>query len=175
VQGHLAHPGIGKEPHHGLLCPQAHPRTRNGETPPWWSSPTGMTSTGSSSPPSPGAVNALRQIPVQAESRAHLRNLLSVPSGESSSPPSRNSSPTTGTTSTPPSPTDEHRGHRRRGPSSQYDFLDGYARHMRDALPVPASSASPEHPSRPQTRTPRPSSENTSASTTSSKCLTIKP
>ena len=88
----------------------------------------------------------LRQPPVQAESRAHLRELLSVAAGgvvfttiqkffpESPSP---QPSPPTG------------RGGRMEALSgrrnivviadeahrSQYDFIDGYARHMRDALP----------------------------------------
>ncbi len=88
----------------------------------------------------------LRQPPVQAESRAHLRELLSVAAGgvvfttihkffpETPSPqpsPPRGRGGTIGTLS-------ERRNivviadeaHR-----SQYDFIDGYARHMRDALP----------------------------------------
>jgi len=88
----------------------------------------------------------LRQPPVQAESRAHLRELLSVAAGgvvfttihkffpETPSPqlsPPRGRGGTMGTLS-------ERRNivviadeaHR-----SQYDFIDGYARHMRDALP----------------------------------------
>ena len=78
----------------------------------------------------------LRQIPVQAESRAHLRELLSVAAG--------------GVVFTtihkffPEEKGDRHptlserrnivviadEAHR-----SQYDFIDGFARHMRDALP----------------------------------------
>jgi type I restriction enzyme R subunit len=78
----------------------------------------------------------LRQPPVQAESRAHLRELLSVAAG--------------GVVFTtihkffPETQGDRHpclssrrnivviadEAHR-----SQYDFIDGYARHMRDALP----------------------------------------
>ena len=78
----------------------------------------------------------LRQPPMQAESRAHLRELLSVAAG--------------GVVFTtlhkffPESQGDRHptlsdrrnivviadEAHR-----SQYDFIDGYARHMRDALP----------------------------------------
>jgi type I restriction enzyme R subunit len=78
----------------------------------------------------------LRQPPVQAESRAHLRELLSVAAG--------------GVVFTtihkffPEEKDDRHptlserrnivviadEAHR-----SQYDFIDGYARHMRDALP----------------------------------------
>ncbi|MEX1025029.1 MAG: type I restriction endonuclease subunit R [Planctomycetota bacterium] len=83
----------------------------------------------------------LRQPPVQAESRTHLRELLSVASG--------------GVVFTtihkffPPSSDDGSKGDRyptlseRRNivviadeaHRSQYDFVDGYARHMRDALP----------------------------------------
>jgi type I restriction enzyme R subunit len=80
--------------------------------------------------------NLLRQPPVQAESRAHLRELLSVAAG--------------GVVFTtihkffPEEKGDRHptlserrnivviadEAHR-----SQYDFIDGFARHMRDALP----------------------------------------
>jgi type I restriction enzyme R subunit len=93
----------------------------------------------------------LRQPPVQAESRAHLRDLLSVAAGgvvfttihkffPEVSPPSQ------------PSPVKgegagrlarmEVLSERRNivviadeAHRSQYDFIDGYARHMRDALP----------------------------------------
>jgi type I restriction enzyme R subunit len=78
----------------------------------------------------------LRQPPVQAESRVHLRQLLSVAAG--------------GVVFTtihkffPEEKGDRHsvlsdrrnivviadEAHR-----SQYDFIDGFARHMRDALP----------------------------------------
>ena len=78
----------------------------------------------------------LRQPPVQAESRAHLRELLSVAAG--------------GVVFTtihkffPEEKGDRHpRLSERRNVvviadeahRSQYDFIDGYARHMRDALP----------------------------------------
>jgi type I restriction enzyme, R subunit len=78
----------------------------------------------------------LRQPPVQAESRAHLRELLSVAAG--------------GVVFTtihkffPEEKGDRHpRLSERRNivviadeaHRSQYDFIDGYARHMRDALP----------------------------------------
>jgi type I restriction enzyme R subunit len=83
----------------------------------------------------------LRQPPVQAESRAHLRELLSVAAGgvvfttiHKFMPPS------------PPAPLPGGEGRtlsdRRNivviadeAHRSQYDFIDGYARHMRDALP----------------------------------------
>ena len=78
----------------------------------------------------------LRQPPVQAESRAHLRELLSVAAG--------------GVVFTtihkffPEEKGDRHQtlSERRNivviadeAHRSQYDFIDGYARHMRDALP----------------------------------------
>jgi type I restriction enzyme, R subunit len=78
----------------------------------------------------------LRQAPVQAESRAHLRELLSVASGGVVFTTIHKFFP-------------EEKGDRyprlseRRNivvmadeaHRSQYDFIDGYARHMRDALP----------------------------------------
>ncbi|MGB2753532.1 MAG: type I restriction endonuclease subunit R [Phycisphaerae bacterium] len=78
----------------------------------------------------------LRQRPVQAESRAHLRELLNVASGGIVF--------TTIQKFFPEEKGDHHpvlserrnviviadEAHR-----SQYDFIDGYARHMRDALP----------------------------------------
>jgi type I restriction enzyme R subunit len=89
----------------------------------------------------------LRQPPVQAESRAHLRELLSVAAGgvvfttiQKFIPPPAPS----------PQPSPGGRGAGGEGPlsrrrnvvviadeahRSQYDFIDGFARHMRDALP----------------------------------------
>jgi len=78
----------------------------------------------------------LRQPPVQAESRAHLRELLSVAAGgvvfttvHKFFPEEKGDRH--------PTLSDRHNivvvadeAHR-----SQYDFIDGYARHMRDALP----------------------------------------
>ncbi len=78
----------------------------------------------------------LRQPPVQAESRAHLRELLSVSSGGVVFTTIHKFFP-------------EERGDRHpmlsdrrnivviadEAHRSQYDFIDGYARHMRDALP----------------------------------------
>jgi type I restriction enzyme R subunit len=88
----------------------------------------------------------LRQPPVQAESRAHLRDLLNVAAGgvvfttlqkffpESPSP---QPSPASGRGSRMDVLSERRNivviadeAHR-----SQYDFIDGYARHMRDALP----------------------------------------
>jgi type I restriction enzyme R subunit len=78
----------------------------------------------------------LRQPPVQAESRAHLRQLLSVTAGGVVFTTIHNFFP-------------EEKGDRHATLSerrnivviadeahrSQYDFIDGFARHMRDALP----------------------------------------
>ena len=78
----------------------------------------------------------LRQPPVQAESRAHLRELLSVEAGGVVF--------TTLQKFFPEEKGDRHpRLSERRNivvvadeaHRSQYDFIDGYARHMRDALP----------------------------------------
>ncbi len=78
----------------------------------------------------------LRQPPVQAESRAHLRTLLSVAAGgvvfstiHKFFPEERGDQhPTLSDRRNIVVIADE--AHR-----SQYDFIDGYARHMRDALP----------------------------------------
>jgi len=78
----------------------------------------------------------LRQPPVQAQSRAHLRELLSVQAGgvvfttiQKFFPDERgNRHPTLSERRNIVVIADE--AHR-----SQYDFIDGFARHMRDALP----------------------------------------
>jgi type I restriction enzyme R subunit len=78
----------------------------------------------------------LRQPPVQAESRAHLRELLSVEAGgvvfttlQKFFPEEKGDRhPTLSDRRNIVVVADE--AHR-----SQYDFIDGYARHMRDALP----------------------------------------
>ncbi|MCX7607712.1 MAG: type I restriction endonuclease subunit R [Anaerolineales bacterium] len=78
----------------------------------------------------------LRQAPVQAKSRAHLRQLLSVQSGgvvfttiQKFLPEEKGDrNPTLSNRHNIVVIADE--AHR-----SQYDFIDGYARHMRDALP----------------------------------------
>jgi type I restriction enzyme R subunit len=88
----------------------------------------------------------LRQPPVQAENRAHLRELLSVAAGGVVFTTIQKFFPET--PSPQPSPS-VGRGGRMEALSgrrnivviadeahrSQYDFIDGYARHMRDALP----------------------------------------
>jgi type I restriction enzyme R subunit len=86
----------------------------------------------------------LRQPPVQADSRAHLRELLSVAAGgvvfttiHKFFPESQDDR-LRAELAAPHPPLSERRNivviadeaHR-----SQYDFIDGYARHMRDALP----------------------------------------
>jgi type I restriction enzyme, R subunit len=78
----------------------------------------------------------LRQPPVQAESRAHLRELLSVAAGGVVFTTLHKFFPET-QGDRHPTLSDRHNivviadeAHR-----SQYDFIDGYARHMRDALP----------------------------------------
>jgi len=87
----------------------------------------------------------LRQPPVQAESRAHLRELLSVAAGGVVFTTIHKFFPE----SPSPQPSPGGRGGRMETLSdrrnivviadeahrSQYDFIDGYARHMRDALP----------------------------------------
>lgn len=78
----------------------------------------------------------LRQLPVQAESRAHLRELLSVQAGgvifttiQKFLPEEKGDRyPTLSERRNIVVIADE--AHR-----SQYDFIDGFARHMRDALP----------------------------------------
>ena len=132
----LAHAGIGQEPDDGVLRRAAGARTRRWRTRRSWSSPTATTSTTSSSARSPRCHELLRQTPVQAENRDHLRELLAVASGGVVF--------TTIQKFFPEDKGDKHpllsdrrnivviadEAHR-----SQYDFIDGFARHMRDALP----------------------------------------
>ncbi|WP_048190700.1 type I restriction endonuclease subunit R [Methanobacterium sp. SMA-27] len=82
-----------------------------------------------------GSENILRQEPVQAENREHLQELLQVASGGIVFTTIQKFLPEKGTDY----PTLSERrnivviadeAHR-----SQYDFIDGFARHMRDALP----------------------------------------
>ena len=95
----------------------------------------------------------LRQPPVQAESRADLRNKLSVNAGGVVFTTIQKFMPPVATPSPQPSPNGrggvEEKGDRHVSLSerrnivviadeahrSQYDFIDGFARHMRDALP----------------------------------------
>lgn len=78
----------------------------------------------------------MRQLPVQAESRVHLRELLSVQAGgvifttiQKFLPEEKGDRyPTLSERRNIVVIADE--AHR-----SQYDFIDGFARHMRDALP----------------------------------------
>jgi len=90
----------------------------------------------------------LRQPPVQAKSRAHLRELLSVAAGGVVFTTIHKFMPPSAAPSPQPSP--RGRGAGGEGPlslrrnvvviadeahRSQYDFIDGFARHMHDALP----------------------------------------
>ncbi|MCX8051234.1 MAG: type I restriction endonuclease subunit R [Chlorobi bacterium] len=98
----------------------------------------------------------LRQPPVQAESRAHLRELLSVQAGGVVFTTIQKFMPLVSAPSPQPSPIGRGRSEaegegdwrlpvlsdRRNivviadeAHRSQYDFIDGFARHMRDALP----------------------------------------
>jgi type I restriction enzyme R subunit len=98
----------------------------------------------------------LRQPPVQAESRAHLRRLLAVEAGGVVFTTIHKFMPSSTAPSPQPSPTGRGRSDAEgEGDSrmpvlserrnivviadeahrSQYDFIDGFARHMRDALP----------------------------------------
>jgi type I restriction enzyme R subunit len=91
----------------------------------------------------------LRQKPVQAESREHLRELLKVASGgvvfttiQKFMPPGRDGSPSRPSESGAPGGSALPVSNRRNivviadeAHRSQYDFIDGFAKHMRDALP----------------------------------------
>lgn len=93
----------------------------------------------------------LRQPPVQAESRAHLRELLSVAAGGVVFTTIQKFFPEVSPPSQPSPVKGEGAGRMARmevlserrnivviadeAHRSQYDFIDGYARHMRDALP----------------------------------------
>ncbi len=78
----------------------------------------------------------LRQTPVQAESREHLQSLLNVASGGVVFTTIQKFFPEKGDSHLPPLSERQNiiviadEAHR-----SQYDFIDGFARHMRDALP----------------------------------------
>ena len=112
----------------------------------------------------------LRQSPVQAESRSHLRELLSVAAGRRGlhHHPEVHAGDQGRQLPAAVRPA-EHRGHRRRGPPQP-------VRLHRRLRPAPAgcraqgrrSSASRARPSRATTAAPRPSSATTSTSTTSS-------
>ena len=90
----------------------------------------------------------LRQPPVQAESRAHLRQLLSVQAGGVVFTTIHKFFPDVGVAPRGHPDTGQARGVARtlskrrnivviadEAHRSQYDFIDGFARHMRDALP----------------------------------------
>ena len=118
----------------------------------------------------------LRQPPVQARSRANLRAKLAVESGGVVF--------TTIQKFFPEEKGDRHPELSKRrnivviadeAHRSQYDFVDGYARHMRDALPTPRSSASPARRSSWRTPTRARCSAITSAFTTSSVLSRTRP
>ncbi|HSW10806.1 MAG TPA: type I restriction endonuclease subunit R [Bacillota bacterium] len=85
----------------------------------------------------------LRQPPVQAESRAHLRDLLSVAAGGVVFTTIQKFLPDAGAGFEPAPASGRGALSARRNivviadeaHRSQYDFIDGFARHMRDALP----------------------------------------
>jgi type I restriction enzyme, R subunit len=131
----MAHPGLWQEPHHGLLRRAHHTRAAHGQ-------PTIVVITdrndlddqlfGTFS----RCRDLLRQPPVQAESREDLRDKLTVDAGgvvfttiQKFLPLERdNQYPVLSERRNIVVIADEaHRG--------QYDFIDGFARHMRDALP----------------------------------------
>lgn len=82
------------------------------------------------------AKDLLRQTPVQAESREHLKGLLKVASGGVIFTTAQKFAPETGEKRYPLLSDRRNivviadEAHR-----SQYDFIDGFARHMRDAVP----------------------------------------
>ena len=119
----------------------------------------------------------LRQSPVQAESRADLRGKLSVESGGVVFTTIQKFFPEEKGDAHPvlsPRPNivviaDE--AHR-----SQYDFIDGFARHLRDALPQASFVGFTGTPiERQDATTPAPCSATTSASTTSSARSRMEP
>ena len=174
----LAHPGLGQEPDDGLLR-----RADRSSSPRWRtrrssSSPTATTSTTSSSAPSPAAATCSARTRSRRPTGRTCARSCSVASGGVVF--------TTIQKFLPEEKGDRHpvlsdrrnivviadEAHR-----SQYDFIDGFARHMRDALPERLVHRLHRHArsSRP-TPTPAPSSATTSASTTSSaRSTTARP
>ena len=128
--------GSRQEPDDGLLRRAGRSCTRRWRTRRSSSSPTATTWTTSSSAPSPRCQDLLRQTPVQAETAPTCANCSRSPRAAWSSPRSRSSCPTRRATSYPLLSDRRNivviadEAHR-----SQYDFIDGFARHMRDALP----------------------------------------
>ena len=142
----LAHAGLGQEPDDGILRRVASSASRRWRTRPL----VVLTDRNDLDDQLFGTFSRcqdlLRQPPMQAESRAHLRELLSVAAGgvvfttiQKFFPdsPSPQPSPPMGRGGRMEALSDRRNivviadeAHR-----SQYDFIDGYARHMRDALP----------------------------------------
>ena len=128
--------GVGQEPDNGLLRRGNRSVSRLWRTPPSLSSRTATTWTTKLFGTFSRCHELLRQPPEQAESRADLRNKLSVEAAgvvfttiQKFFPEERGDThPILSERSNIVVIADE--AHR-----SQYDFIDGYARHMRDALP----------------------------------------
>ena len=133
----LAHAGLGQEPDDGVLRRAGHPATRRWRTRPSSCSPTATTSTTSSSARSRAATTCCARRRCRPTSRGRSRaNCSTVASGGVVF--------TTIQKFFPEEKGDRHpvlsdrrnivviadEAHR-----SQYDFIDGFARHMRDALP----------------------------------------
>ena len=98
----------------------------------------------------------LRQPPVQAASRADLRAKLAVEAGGVVFTTIQEFFPEEGRSAPGALEAVQDRRHRRRGAPSQYDFIDGYARHSAMRCPTHRSSASPARRSICRTPTPAP-------------------
>ena len=131
----LAHPGLGQEPDHGLLRRVDHPRTGHGK--PYHRRADGPQRFGRPAlrhlRPLPGHVapaacsggkpgGPARQTRGRGRRRGVHDDSEVLPRGEGRPAPVAVGAA-------------QHCGHRRRAHRSQYDFIDGFARHMRDALP----------------------------------------
>jgi len=105
---------------------------------------------------------------VQADSREQLKQLLAVASGAWSSLQSRSSSRRTETRGIHCSPPAQHRRHRRRSTPQPVRLIDGFAKHMRDALPNASFIGFTGTPIEKADANTRPCSATTFRSTTSS-------
>ena len=167
----LAHPGLRQEPGDALLRRQVmrHPAMAN---------PTVVVLTDRNDLDDQlfdevfAPARTLPETPVQAESREHLRDLLRSGRGRRSSSRRSRSSGCRRKTRTP---TDSRCSRTARNivvmadeaHRTQYDFLDGFARHLRDALPNATFIGFTGTPIETADRSPGPSSASTSTSTTS--------
>ena len=102
------------------------------------------------------AVDLLRQPPVQAASRADPSAKLAVEAGGVVFTTIQEFFPEEGRSAPGALEAVQDRRHRRRGAPSQYDFIDGYARHSAMRCPTHRSSASPARRSICRTPTPAP-------------------